>query len=110
MTIDDQQRQCRELRLEIARRRRRINGALRDVEQAGRRAISWRTQVARHPVAALAAAFGAGWTVSAGLPRGGWTRWLVSYGIKTAIASLPSSVWEQAVTALAETIASLRRA
>ncbi len=105
----EQLRLRRELRMEIARRRRTINASFRDMKAAGRRAVSWQNQVARHPLAALSAAFGVGWAVSAGLPRSGWMRWLAAWGAKTAFANLPASVWQDLAAALADTYAKWRK-
>jgi hypothetical protein len=105
----EQLRMRRELRMEIARRRRTINASLREVKAAGRRAVSWQNQVARHPLAALSAAFGVGWAVSAGLPRRGWMRWLAALGARTAFANLPASLWQDLVEAAMELFAKWRK-
>ncbi|MDZ4783111.1 MAG: hypothetical protein SGJ19_22935 [Planctomycetia bacterium] len=99
----------RELRMEIARRRRAINASFHEVKAAGRRAFSWQNQVARHPLAALATAFGVGWAMSAGLPRRGWLRWLAAWGAKTAFANLPASVWQDLASAFTDTYMKWRK-
>ncbi|MGA2033911.1 MAG: hypothetical protein ABSG68_16815 [Thermoguttaceae bacterium] len=74
---DRQQEQTqRELRLRIARLRRRIDGHIHTARDQGRRLLSWRTYVRRYPFYALLAAAGAGLTLSATLRPGRIVRWL----------------------------------
>ena len=63
---DELLRRKRELRLQIGRRRRRIDRRLRATRDRAQELLSWRTYVARYPAWALAAALGAGLVVSAG--------------------------------------------
>jgi hypothetical protein len=63
---DEVLRRKRELRLQIGRRRRRIDRRLRTVGDRGAELLSWRTYAARYPALALAAALGAGLVASAG--------------------------------------------
>jgi hypothetical protein len=62
-----------ELRVRIGRQRRRIDRRLRSVGQEGRRLVSWRTYLTRHPAWALAV-LGAGMAGAASLQRGRWPR------------------------------------
>ncbi len=57
----------RGLRLRIGRLRRHINSRIRGSQDEGWRLLSWRTYVKRYPGGSLAAAFGVGMTMSAGL-------------------------------------------
>ncbi len=57
----------RRLRMKIGRMRRRINGRLEGSRRETRRLFSWQTYVKRYPAGSLAAAFGVGMFVSAGL-------------------------------------------
>ena len=61
----------RQLRLEIARCRRRIDRRARRLEKESRRLASWTTYVRRYPAYALAASFGAGLALASG-----WRAWL----------------------------------
>ena len=67
---DELLRRKRELRLQIGRRRRRIDRRLRATRDRAGELLSWRTYVARYPVLALAAALGAGLAASAGFKPG----------------------------------------
>ncbi|HID77586.1 MAG TPA: hypothetical protein EYP56_16520 [Planctomycetaceae bacterium] len=67
-------RQLRQLRLEIARLRRRIDRRVRAVQREGRRLVRWRTYVERYPAHVLVAGLGLGAMFGAGLGRVNWTR------------------------------------
>lgn len=109
--MDDRQSAAlarRELRAEIARHRRRINAGIVNLEREGRNVVSWRTHAARHPLAALGGAFGVGLAFSAGLPRRGWSRWLIGWAMRTAFAGLPSLLFQEAFAAFANAAPSAR--
>lgn len=89
----------RELRAEIARHRRRINAHIVHLEREGRKVVSWRTHVARHPLAALGGAFGAGLAFSAGLPRRGWWRWIAGWALRNVFAGFPHMMLQEAIAA-----------
>lgn len=89
----------RELRAEIARHRRQINSGLVNLEREGRKAVSWRTHVARHPFAALGGAFGVGLAISAGLPRRGWWRWIAAWALRNAFSGAPTLILQEIVAA-----------
>lgn len=82
----DNQRTKRELRLRIGRLRRRIDRRVRSVRREGGRLASWRTYATRYPGYALLAALGAGLTASAGLGRGGWSRFLGQQLVRRMVA------------------------
>jgi hypothetical protein len=63
----EQDRAKRDLRLRIGRLRRRIDGRLYASRREASRLTSWRTYVARFPGGALAAAFGVGLALAAGM-------------------------------------------
>ncbi|MBN1396240.1 MAG: hypothetical protein JW959_14550 [Pirellulales bacterium] len=75
-TALDPLRRKRQAQLRIARSRRRIDRRLRAVADDARRLIDWRTCVARHPVWALAAAFGAGMAASRAPRTAALWKWL----------------------------------
>ena len=76
MFMPDDQQQRRQLRLRIARLRRRIDQRLRAASRNGHKLLNWRTYVRRNPGYAAMAALGAGVTLGAGLGRGRLFRWL----------------------------------
>ncbi|MHC4403869.1 MAG: hypothetical protein ACYTG0_29785 [Planctomycetota bacterium] len=84
---DDHQRAKRQLRAEIARLRRRIDGRIRSVGREGRRLTSWQTYVRRYPAHAVAAAMGMGLAVSSGL-RGGWRRYVGARVVSRVVTRL----------------------
>jgi ElaB/YqjD/DUF883 family membrane-anchored ribosome-binding protein len=90
----DRQRARRELRLRIARQRRRIDRRVRGLEREGRRLASWRTYVRRYPAQALAAAAGLGLIVSAGLGRG-WPRLVGAQLTRRAVVRLVARLWRE---------------
>jgi hypothetical protein len=83
----------RELRLRIARSRRRIDRRLRTVNDEARRLFSWKTYVIRFPVQALAAALGVGFVASAGLNRGRVARWLGALLLRQAGQGFLRGLW-----------------
>jgi hypothetical protein len=90
----DPQRAKRELRLRIARARRRIDRRIRGLEREGRRLTSWRTYVRQYPAHALVAAGGLGLAVSAGLSRG-WPRLLGVQLTRRALNRAIARVWQE---------------
>ena len=65
-----------DIRIRIGRLRRQIDGRVHSLDRDTRRLVAWRTWVQRYPGYASLAALGAGLSVSAGLRRVPWTRWL----------------------------------
>ena len=65
-TDRDDQRTKRELRLEIARLRRRLDRRARRVQTETRRLTSWKTYVRHFPIPSLGLAFGVGLIVASG--------------------------------------------
>jgi hypothetical protein len=59
MPYDDRQEK-REIRLKIGRMRRRLDVRAQKAITEGRKLVSWRAYVGRHPAAAVATAFGLG--------------------------------------------------
>jgi hypothetical protein len=84
----------RELRLQIARARRRIDRRVWAMEREGRRLTSWRTYVRRYPTQALAAALGLGLAASAGLSPG-WPRWLGARLTRRALDRAIAKAWHE---------------
>ena len=70
------ERTARELRQQIGRLRRRIDGRLRAAGRETRRLTSWRTYVKRFPGCAVLTALGTGLILSAGLSAHRIARWL----------------------------------
>ena len=73
-TDRDPQATRRDLRLRIARLRRRIDRRIHAIRQEGQRLASWQTHVRRHPGRALLAALGIGVAAGVGLPGRRWPR------------------------------------
>jgi hypothetical protein len=90
------QLQSRELRLHIARQRRRIDQRLHTVGRQGRRLVSWRSVVQRYPGYATMAAAGAGLACAAALRRGRLVRWLGGRLLRGAIDRLLGQFWREA--------------
>ena len=90
----DAQRAKRDLRLRIARGRRRIDRRIRGLEREGRRLTSWRTYVRQYPAQALVAAAGLGLAASAGLARG-WPRWLGVQLTRRAVDRAIAKAWQE---------------
>lgn len=90
----DPRRAKRDLRLRIARARRRIDRRVRGLEREGRRLTSWRTYVRQYPAQALVAAAGLGLAASAGLSRG-WTRWLGARLVRRALDRAVTGAWQE---------------
>ncbi|MEZ6073300.1 MAG: hypothetical protein R3C10_24270 [Pirellulales bacterium] len=95
-----QERRKRELRQRLARSRRRFDADARQFSRSAREQLSWRTQVSRHPLAAIGAAAGVGLIVAL-LPRAGrlaygaaaplgfgWLRRVVGFASMRLIAQL----------------------
>jgi hypothetical protein len=94
-TVDvDERRAKRELRLHIARLRRRIDRRIWGLERERRRLTSWRTYVQRYPAQALAAAVGLGLAASAGLSRG-WPRLLGVQLTRRALDRAIAKAWHE---------------
>jgi hypothetical protein len=74
----------RRLRAESARLRRAIDADLVKVRGEATELVSWRTYVVRFPLASLAAAFGLGLIVSAGMSPRRWSRWLGGKAVAAA--------------------------
>jgi hypothetical protein len=74
--MTDPERERRELRRRIGRLRRRIDRRVRSAQREGRRLADWQTYVRRYPEWAVAAAFGVGLSLAAGLRPAVWSRWL----------------------------------
>jgi hypothetical protein len=92
---DELLRRKRELRLRIARGRRRIDGRLRTSQGRARELLSWRTYAVRYPALALAAAFGAGLVASAGFRPSRISRRLGLSLVRHAIGGVQQHVWTE---------------
>jgi len=90
----DHLRGKRDLRLRIARGRRRIDRRIRGLEREGRRLTSWRTYVRQYPAQALVAAAGLGLAASAGLARG-WPRLLGVQLTRRAVDRAIAKAWQE---------------
>lgn len=104
MNADPSASAKRQLRAQIARCRRHIDAELRAVSDERRRLSDWRTYVARYPAQALAAAFAAGFALSAG--RLG--RWLGGAAVRAAVGSISDSLVAGLTTALRASFAARR--
>jgi hypothetical protein len=87
----------RELRLRIARLRRRIDQRIRGVERETRALASWRTYVSRFPWRSFAAALGIGVAASAGLHRVRWGSRLGTSLFRHSIGRLLDGLWQEAL-------------
>jgi hypothetical protein len=85
----------RDLRLQIARVRRRMNGRIHAIEHNGRELLSWRTYVRRYPGYAAGAALGLGLVAAAGLWRGRLPRWLGRKFLRQATDRVVRDVWRE---------------
>jgi hypothetical protein len=85
----------RRLRSESARLRRRIDTGLANVRGETKKLVSWSTWVRRFPVASLAAAFGVGLVLSAGLSPRRWSRWLGRHTVAAALAALRTGAYSE---------------
>jgi hypothetical protein len=81
----------RDLRLRIARQRRRIDHRVRAVDARGRELLSWRTYVRRYPGYSSMAAFGAGLALSAGLGNR-LPRWLGQRLVRRGIGQIAAQI------------------
>lgn len=88
----EHEEQKRALRAEAARLRRRIDRDLAGVSHETGRLISWRTYVARYPIAVLAAAFAIGLAASAGLSRTRWKHWVAGKLFSAAVAGVKAGL------------------
>ena len=88
-------RRKRDLRLRIARSRRRIDGRLRATRNSAKQLVSWQTYVVRYPAWALAAALGVGMAVSAGLRPGRMSRWLGLSLVRHAFGGFQQQFWAE---------------
>jgi hypothetical protein len=95
VTDDELQRRKRELRLRIARLRRRIDGRIRHAETHTRQLLSWRTYAARYPGWALVAALGVGLTAAASLRSKRTSRRIGSRFVRQAWRQVLHHVWEE---------------
>ncbi|MGD0898427.1 MAG: hypothetical protein ABR915_11365 [Thermoguttaceae bacterium] len=91
-------RDHRQLRLRIARLRRRVDRRLQAVGNQGRELVSWRTLVRRYPGYAAMAAAGAGLCLSAALRRGRLVRWLGGRLVREAIDRVAGQLWQDVRT------------
>ena len=90
-----QERAKRELRLRIARLRRRIDRRVRSVGHGARRLGSWQSYVTSYPGCALVAAFGAGLAASAGFSARRITRWLGLRMVRRATDAAGRQFWRE---------------
>jgi hypothetical protein len=81
---DDYGRAARDLRLGIARSRRRIDARLHGSRREAERLLSWRTYFARYPLAFLAGAAGLGMIAAVGLKPGRLGRWFGAWLLRGA--------------------------
>ena len=92
---DELLRRKRELRLQIGRRRRRIDRRLRATRDGVWELLSWRTYVARYPACALAAALGAGLAASAGFRPARISRRLGLSLVRHAMDGVRQRLWTE---------------
>ncbi len=85
----------RELRLRIARLRRRIDRRVRVAGDRGRELLQWRTYVRRYPGAAALAAFGTGLTLAAAWNRAGLGRRVGLRLVRQAGGWIGARLWEE---------------
>jgi hypothetical protein len=95
MPKTDPHRVKSQLRLEIARLRRRIDGRIRRAEGNGRRLLSWQTYVVRYPGYAVLAALSVGAAVSGGL-RAGWSKYFGQFLARRLGSELADAIWDEA--------------
>jgi hypothetical protein len=92
-----QQQFKRQLRMEIARLRRRIDHRLYATKAQTVKLASWRTYVRRYPAASALAALGAGLALAAGFRRGRLVRWagstLLRASMSHAMRDLRQELW-----------------
>jgi hypothetical protein len=91
----EQDRAKRELRLRIGRLRRRIDGRLHASRREASRLTSWRTYVARFPGGALAAAFGVGLALAAGMSGPRLLRLLGLRMVRQGAREVGSRLWAE---------------
>ena len=90
-----QQQEMRRLRLRIGRLRRRIDGRVRGCQHEARRLTSWRTYVASCPGSSVAAAFGVGLALSAGLSARSLLRWFGVRLVRRAREGTGRQFWQE---------------
>jgi hypothetical protein len=95
MRLPSDQQQRRELRLRIARLRRRIDRDIRQVDKGGRELLRWQTYVRRYPGYSMLVAIGAGLLVSAGLRGGRLPRWFGMNIARRAGGRIGDLVWQE---------------
>jgi hypothetical protein len=94
--VDARQEQAKQqLRLEIARLRRRIDGHVRATGREAKRLTSWRTYLKTFPGMSMLAGFGAGLALSAGLGAARLARWLGLRLIGRAANTAGRAVWQE---------------
>ena len=91
----EQERKKRDLRLQIGRLRRQIDGRIRSTEREARRLVSWQTYVRSYPGYAVTAALGFGLAVSAGLSAGRVSRWLGLRLLRRALQAATSRFYQE---------------
>jgi hypothetical protein len=91
----EHERASRELRLQIGRLRRRIDGHLRAAGRETQRLTSWRTYVKSFPGCAVLAALGTGLVLSAGLTARRIARWLGLRLVGRAFDTAGHAVWRE---------------
>jgi hypothetical protein len=85
----------RELRLRIARLRRRIDRHVRVAGDRGRELLQWRTYVHRYPAVAALAAFGTGLTLTTAWNRAGLGRRVGMRLVRQAGGWIGARLWEE---------------
>lgn len=84
-----------QLRLQIARQRRRIDARLRATQQEGQRLLSWRTYVQRYPGWTAVAGLGLGLAAAAGVRRRKLSRRLGIRLLRLAFGRLTRRIWQE---------------
>jgi hypothetical protein len=87
--------ETRQLRLRIARLRRRVDRRVRAAGDRARELVEWRTYVRRYPGLAVLAALGAGVTLSAVWSRARLGRWLGMRLVRQAGTRIGEHLWEE---------------
>ncbi len=93
MTTEQQRR--RELRVRIARLRRRIDHHARAAGQSGRELLRLRTYVRRYPGLAVLAALGTGLAISGVWNRARLGRWLGARLVRQAGGRIGEHLWQE---------------
>jgi len=96
MIVDARQEQAKQqLRQQIARLRRRIDGRLRATGREAKRLTDWRTYLKTFPGMSMLAGFGAGLALSAGLGAARLARWLGLRLIGRAAHTAGRALWQE---------------